>query len=256
MRIIHQLFDLTGKVAIVTGASRGLGQSMAKALADAGADVVLAARTMPRLEELAESIEKSGRRALPLRCDVGRYEEVQKMVQATIGTMKKVDILVNNAGLAINRSFKDLNYDEWERHIRVNLSSAFSTCKAVAPFMVKNRVGKVINISSVLGMRATWNSLAYCTTKAALIQFTRTLAFEWARYKINVNSIAPGYFKTEMSNVVEEYPETKRMVLEHIPFGRMGEPEELNGAIIFLSSNASDYITGQTLFVDGGYLTW
>jgi NAD(P)-dependent dehydrogenase (short-subunit alcohol dehydrogenase family) len=253
--MIDKLFNLEGKVAIVTGASKGLGYSMAEALAGAGANVVLVARTILLLEELAEKINKSGHKALPIQCDISDYNSVQKMVEASIREMGGVDILINNAGIATSSSFKDQTYEEWERHIQVNLSSAFSTCKAVGPFMVKKRKGKVINIASVLGVRAIWDSVSYSTTKGALIQFTRALAFEWARYKVNVNAIAPGYFKTERAELLEKYPDTKRKIIEHIPFGRMGEPEELNGAVIFLSSAASDYMTGETVFVDGGFLT-
>jgi NAD(P)-dependent dehydrogenase (short-subunit alcohol dehydrogenase family) len=256
MAIIEKLFSLEGKVALVTGASKGLGRSMASALAEAGADLVLAARNMPLLEEFANVLNAYGRKVVPVKCDVGNHDEVQKMMSAAIHEMKRIDILVNNAGVAINKSFKDLDFDDWEGQIKVNLSSAFLTCKAVAPHMVKNRDGKIINIASVLGIRATWNSLGYCTTKAALIQFTRTLAFEWARYNIKVNCIAPGYFRTDMTQTLEDFPETKRMILEHIPFNRMGDPQELSGAVIFLASKASDYMTGQTIFVDGGYLTW
>ena len=254
--MIYKLFNLDGKVAIVTGASKGLGRSMAQALAGAGADIVLVARTMPLLDELAHKIESYGRKALPIQCDVGDNEKMQNMVEIAVKEMGKVDILVNNAGIGTDISFKNITYEEWEKHIRINLNSAFFACKALGPFMIRNRKGKVINITSVLGVRANWNSIAYCTNKAALTQFTRALAFEWARYKINVNDIAPGYFKTDLTKVVENYPETKRMIMEHIPLGRMGEPEELNGAVIFLSSNASDYMTGQTIFIDGGYLTW
>ena len=253
---IMKLFDLREKKAVITGASKGLGYAMAKALSQAGADVVLTARTMPLLEELAQEITGYGCKAIPLKCDVSDYDQVQKMIQNAAAEMGKIDILINNAGIALDRPFKDMSFDEWEKILQVNINSTFSTCKAVGPYMVKQRSGKVINISSVLGERATWNSLAYCTTKAALIQFTRALAFEWARYRVHVNSIAPGYFKTEMNELFDEYPETKRRLLEHIPFGRMGNPEELDGLAIFLSSEASNYITGQTIFIDGGYLTW
>jgi len=250
------LFSLAGKTAIVTGASKGLGRSMALALAQAGADVVVTARTLSLLEELAKVIEGYGRKALPLGCDVGNYDEVQEMVQIALRKMGKIDILINNAGMALDRSFKKLEYEEWNTHFRINLDSAFSACKAIGSHMVKRKSGKVINISSVLGTRANWNSLAYCTTKAALMQFTRVLAFEWARFGVNVNSIAPGYFKTEMSEAMEQYPESKKMILEHIPFGRMGDPKEMDGLVIFLASRASDYLTGQTIFIDGGYLAW
>lgn len=256
MHEILKSFDLSGKTAIITGASKGLGYAMAKALAQAGADVVLTARTMPLLEELAQEVESYGRKAVSLKCDVGDYDQVQDMIQKAAAEMGKIDILINNAGMTMDRPFRDLSFEEWEKILQVNLNSSFSTCKAVGPYMVKQRSGKVINISSVLGERVTWNSLAYCTTKAALIQFTRALAFEWARYHVHVNSIAPGYFKTDLNQMFEDYPETKRRMLEHIPLGRMGNPEELNGLAIFLSSGASDYITGQTIFIDGGYLTW
>jgi len=252
----YKLFSLEGKVAIVTGASRGLGHSMAEALAGVGADVVLVARTMQKLEELADKINTLGRKALPIQCDISDHNQVQKMVENAVKEMGGIDILINNAGIQISESFKDEKYEGWEKHIKVNLSSVFSTCKAVGPFMVKRRAGKVFNIASILGVRANFNSVPYCTTKAGIIQFTRALAFEWGRYKINVNAIAPGYFKTDLIEVLERYPETKRMIMEHIPFGRLGEPEELSGVVIFLSSSASDYMTGQTIFVDGGYLTW
>ncbi|HQM30727.1 MAG TPA: glucose 1-dehydrogenase [Syntrophales bacterium] len=251
--MINKLFGLEGKVALVTGASKGLGRSMSEALAVAGADVVLTARTMSLLEETAGLVARHGRRALPIKCDVGDDGNVQEMVKVAAREMGKIDILVNNAGMQINKAFRDETYDNWDRHLKVNLYSAFSTCKAVGPLMVKQKKGKVINIVSVLGVRAFWNTIAYSTTKGALIQFTRAMALEWARFNINVNAIGPGWFKTEIVEILDKYPESKKMVLGHIPFGRLGEPAELSGVVIFLASPASDYMTGETVFVDGGY---
>lgn len=256
MNEIFNKFSLNGKVAIVTGASKGLGSYMAKALAQAGADIVLTARSMPLLEELATVIEGFGRKALPIQCDVSDHTAVQKMIKTAADEMEAIDILINNAGVAIPNTFKDISHEEWEKHFSINLNSAFSATQAVGNYMLKQRRGKVINISSVLGTRAHFNSVAYCTTKAAMIQLTRTLAFEWARFNVNVNAIAPGYIRSEMSDIIDNYPDTKRRILEHIPSGRLGEPEELDGLVIFLSSAASDYITGQTVFIDGGYLSW
>lgn len=254
--IIEELFSLKGKVAIVTGASKGLGKAMAEALAGAGADVVVAARTISLLEETAEVITRYGRRALPIKCDVANDDDVQKMVKVAVQEMGKIDILVNNAGIQISKSFKSETYESWDRHIKVNLYSAFSTCKAVGPLMVRQKRGKVINIASVLGERVTWAALPYCTSKGALIQFTRALAFEWARYNINVNAIAPGWFETEIIDVLNQFPENKRRVLEHIPLGRIGQPPELSGTVIYLASSASDYMTGETIFIDGGYMVY
>ncbi len=251
--MINKLFSLEGKVAVVTGASKGLGRSMSEALAAAGADVVVTARTMSLLEETAQIVTKLGRRALPIQCDVGDDQSVQQMIKTAAQEMGKIDILVNNAGMQVNTAFRDETYENWDKHLKVNLYSAFSTCKAVGPLMTKQKKGKVINIVSVLGERAFWNTIAYCTTKGALIQFTKVMALEWARFNINVNAIGPGWFKTEIVEVLDKYPESKKMVLGHIPLGRLGEPAELAGVVIFLSSAASDYVTGETIFVDGGY---
>jgi NAD(P)-dependent dehydrogenase (short-subunit alcohol dehydrogenase family) len=249
------MFDLTGEVAVVTGASRGLGRSMARALAVAGAEVALASRTASHLKQVADEIKDLGRDALVLPCDVGDYYQLQGMLETAFHEMGKIDILVNNAGIALYRSFKEISYKEWRSYLDVNLNSAFGASKAVVPHMVKKGKGKIINISSVLGLRANWQSIAYCTTKAALIQFTRGLAFELGRYNINVNAIGPGWFKTDMTKILEDNPDAKKAILRRIPLGRMGDPRELDGAIVFLASHASDYMTGQTIFVDGGFLT-
>jgi len=254
--MINKLFNLEGKVAIITGASKGLGKAISEALASAGADVVLTARTMSLLEENAHNITKSGRKAITIKCDISSDANVQEMVREAVQEMGKIDILVNNAGMQISKSFRDDSYDDWDMHIKVNLYGAYSVCKAIGPLMIKQKKGKIINMASILGERAFWYTIPYGVAKGGLIQFTRSLSLEWARYNINVNAIAPGWFKTEMTEVMDQYPENKRKVLEHIPFGRFGEPPELNGTAIFLASSASDYITGETIFVDGGYRTY
>ncbi|WP_434512539.1 SDR family NAD(P)-dependent oxidoreductase [Desulfitobacterium sp. AusDCA] len=243
-------FDLTGKVAIVTGAGQGLGASMAHALADAGASLVCASRTVSKAEEVCAEIIKNGGSSISVHVDVGDAQSVDKMVKQTLEKYGTIDILVNNAGTNHRELCVNMTEEQWDDVIRVNLKGVFLCSRAVGPTLIEKKRGKVINIASVMGSATLPARGPYSSSKAAVIQFTKLLALEWAPYNINVNAIGPGYFTGRMNSTLKDADS----ILNHIPMGRMADPEELAGAIIYLSSDASNYVTGQTLFVDGGFL--
>jgi len=235
-----ELFDLSGRVAIVTGGGSGLGRQMATALAEMGADVVLCARNAERCAQTAADLSALGVRALGLRCDVTSADDVRAMVERAKAELGRIDILVNNAGRA------------W---LDVNLTGAFLCSQAAGNVMIAQGGGKIINIASVAGlggaMPEVLDSIAYNTSKGGLVNFTRDLAVKWGRHKINVNAIAPGWFPSKMSSaIVERWGDR---LARTIPLGRIGGDEDLKGTIVYLASRASDYITGQILAVDGGH---
>jgi len=245
-------FDLTGRVALVTGGSKGLGRAIADALAQAGADVAIASRTAADLEAAAAALRRHGHRALPVRADVTDEDSIAAMVQQVIAQLGRIDILVNNAGVGDTHAVVDMDTTYWDRVMRVNLRGPMLCCKHVGPHMIAQRSGKVINVGSVLAARVARSMSSYSASKAAIVHFTRALALEWLRYNIQVNALCPGYFLTDMNAEFFGSERGKRFVAE-LPIGRLGEPRELHGAAVFLASDATSYITGTTLYVDGGH---
>jgi NAD(P)-dependent dehydrogenase (short-subunit alcohol dehydrogenase family) len=254
---ILEQFRLDGQVAFVTGASRGLGKAMALGLAGAGADVALAGREIATLEPVAREIESLGRKALCLPLDVGNLEAIPAAVEALVGWQDRVDILVNNAGTNVRRDSIEYTPADWDSVLNTNLKGAFFLTQEVAKHMISRRRGKILNISSMTSYLGLPSVPAYSASKAALQQLTKLLAVEWADYNIQVNAIAPGWISTEMTAPLKDKPEMRARydwVVSRTPAGRFGNPEELAGAAVFLCSPAADFITGQTIAVDGGIL--
>ena len=251
-----QLFDLTGRVAIMTGAGRGLGRTMALALAAAGADLALASRTAPELESLVEEVRALGRRAIAVPTDVTSPEACEALVAAAIAQLGRLDIFVNNAGTNVRKSALDITPDEYDFVIQTNLKGYFNGARAGGRHFVAQGSGKVINISSILGSVALPNQAAYASSKGGIEQLTKVLALEWATSGVQVNNLAPTYFETDLTRPLYEDPERRAFIEERTPMGRWGQPHELAGAVIFLASDASDFVTGQTILVDGGWTAW
>ena len=251
-----QLFDLTGRVAIMTGAGRGLGRTMALALAAAGADLALASRTTPELESLVEEIEALGRRAIAVPTDVTSAEACEALVAAAVERLGRLDILVNNAGTNVRKSALEITADEYDFVIQTNLKGYFNGARAAGRLFVEQGSGKVINISSILGSVALPNQAAYASSKGAIDQLTKVLAIEWATANVQVNGLAPTYFETDLTRPLYDDPERKAFIEERTPMGRWGQPHELAGAVIFLAGDASNFVTGQTILVDGGWTAW
>ncbi|MGH2632306.1 MAG: glucose 1-dehydrogenase [Tepidiformaceae bacterium] len=251
-----KLFDLTGQVAIVTGAGRGLGRTMALALAAAGADVVATSRSKEELDTLVSEIEQLGRRASAITCDVTDEAACSALVEGTVDEMGRLDIVVNNAGINIRKPVLELSYQEYEQVLRTNLHGYFLTARAAGAVLVAQGSGKVINISSILGRVGLATQAAYASSKGAIEQLTRVLALEWAEANVQVNAIGPTYFETELTRPLFEDPARNAFITERTPMKRWGQPHELAGAVIFLASAASNYVTGHTLMVDGGWTAW
>jgi gluconate 5-dehydrogenase len=247
---VLDLFDLSGKVAVVTGGGSGIGRQMATGLAEAGAELVLCARRVERVEEAAAAMPT---RALALPCDVGDQESVDAMVARVVHEFGRIDILVNNAGTVWGAAPEDIPLEGWEKVVRVNLTGVFLCSQSAGRVMIEKGGGKIVNIASVAGLHGApaevVNALPYHASKGGVISLTRDLAWKWARHGINVNAIAPGWFPSDMSKfVLDRNPE----LAQRIPLGRFGGPEDLKGAVVFLASRASDFVTGHTLVVDGG----
>jgi len=254
--MVLQKFQLEGQVAIVTGAGRGLGQAMALALAEVGANVTCAARTQSQVDETAAAITKIGRRALAISTDVTNADQVTQMVEQTVAELGRVDILINNAGGGTpggGKTILEITEAEWHAGIDANLTSAFLCSKAAGKYMVEQRRGKVINISSGWGMRGGRNNLIYCCAKGGVIQFTRALAMTWARDNIQVNCIAPGLFPTRPPRNEEE-EKRREATAKFTPIQRLGLPREMGPLAVFLASDASNYMTGAVISLDGGAL--
>ena len=251
----RNLFDLTGKVAIVTGTSRGLGQYMARALARAGADLVITSRDKNRLKAFQKEIEAMGRRALPLEIDVSDYGSIERMVEEAYDAYDRIDILVNNAGCNVRKPAVEITWDDWNLVLDTNLRGTFFVARAVAKKMIPMKYGRIINIGSVTCVAGYAGLAPYCASRGGVKQLTMSLADDWGQYGITVNCLAPGWFKTEQNKVLYENREWVEYICDRIPLNRPGRPDDLDGAVVFLASDASEYITGQTLLVDGGIST-
>jgi len=251
-----RLFSLEGKVAIVTGAGRGLGRSMALALAAAGADIVASSRTPAEIQSLRDEVRALGRRAEAVVADCTDEAAANRLIDEAVGRLGRLDVLVNNAGINIRKPVLELSAAEYRDVLRTNLEGYFLCARAAGPVLVAQGAGKVINISSILGRVALANQAAYASSKGAIEQLTKVLAIEWAPHNVQVNAIGPTYFETELTRPLFEDPQRHDFITERTPMGRWGQPHELAGAVIFLASSASDYVTGHTLMVDGGWTAW
>jgi NAD(P)-dependent dehydrogenase (short-subunit alcohol dehydrogenase family) len=247
-------FDLSGRTAMITGGSKGLGAAMANALAGAGADVAVTSRHLDESTATAERIEEeTGRRALAVEMDVGDRIQVDEGVAKIEGELGKIDILINNAGINIRSPLADLEDDDWNQVINTNLNGVMYCARAVGKGMVSRNYGRIVNVSSTLGHVAIAGRTAYASSKGAVIQFSKVLALEWAPHNITVNALCPGPFLTEINIPVVNDKEVYQKFVDAVPLGRFGDPEEIGGAAVFLSSDASSYMTGTTLLIDGGW---
>jgi NAD(P)-dependent dehydrogenase (short-subunit alcohol dehydrogenase family) len=251
---VRELFDLTGKVAIVTGGGSGIGRQMAEGLAEAGAYLVLCARKAERCEQAAGELQRLGVRALGLGCDVRDPEQVQAVVGRAVEELGGVDVLVNNAGTVWGAAPEDTPIEGWQKVVDVNLTGVFLFSQAAGRVMIERGGGAIVNIASVAGLHGAppefVNTIPYHATKGGVIAFTRDLAWKWAQHGIRVNAIAPGWFPSDMSKLVLDAQGEE--LVRRIPLRRFGGPEDLKGAVVFLASPASAYVTGHTLVVDGG----
>jgi len=245
-------FSLKNKVALITGASRGIGEALAMGLAQAGADLAIASRKLPDLEKVAAAVTKTGRKCLPVAAHVGRMEEINNLVKKVVGEFGRIDILVNNA--ATNPTMAQaLDVDErgWDSIMNLNLKGLFFLSQAVARVMKEKGGGKIINVSSIAGISPDLLPV-YSISKAAVIMATKVMAMQWAQYNIRANCIAPGLTRTKFSEALWNNPDILKHALALTPMGRVGEPEEMVGAILYLASDASSYVTGQIIAIDGG----
>ncbi|UZJ76880.1 SDR family oxidoreductase [Fictibacillus sp. KU28468] len=251
---VLKLFDLTGKTAIITGGGRGLGQQIAEAFAEAGANVVLCSRKVEACEETAQKLKQLGIKTLALKCDISNPEDVQSVIDRTLQEFDSIDILVNNSGATWGAPAAEMPYEAWKKVIDVNVTGTFLMSQAAGKVMIEQKSGKIINIASVAGLGGTdpryMDTIGYNTSKGAVITFTKDLAVKWGQHNINVNAIAPGFFPTKMSKVLIEHG--KDAILEGTPLNRFGSDDDLKGAALFLASNASNYVSGDVLIVDGG----
>jgi len=247
-------FDLSGRVALVTGASRGIGLAAATGLAESGADVVVCSREIASLQKVAEGIQSLGKKALPIAVDVADRKQVETTVQRALASFGRIDILVNAAGTINRKPAAEWTAEEFDRVMQVNLGGMFAFCQEVGKHMIsRNQGGKIINIASLASAIGLPNIIAYGSSKGGVASLTRGLAVEWAKYRINVNAIGPGYIRTELTKALQQDEKRSQYIVSRIPMGHWGEPDDLKGAFVFLASPASDYITGQIIWVDGGW---
>jgi NAD(P)-dependent dehydrogenase (short-subunit alcohol dehydrogenase family) len=252
--MVKNFFDLSGRTALVTGASRGLGQYFARALALAGADLIVTARKGSDAEPFAEEIRALGRKVTSLSLDVRDEASIKQMAEqaAAVG---KIDILVNNAGCNVRKPTLDITWDEYNRVLETNLRGTFFVAQSIARHMIPRKYGRIINIGSVTTVFGYANITPYCASRGGVKQLTMALADEWGRHGITVNCLAPGWFRTEQNKVLYDNKKWVEYICDRIPVGRPGKPNDLDGAVVFLASEASEYVTGQTLLVDGGIST-
>jgi len=248
-------FDLKDKTAIVTGGGRGIGRAIALGLADTGASVAVCGRTQKDIDSVADEIRGKGGKALAVATDLTNNEQLENLVHATVQEFGRIDILVNNAARSFLRSLLDLREDGWDKVFNTNVKAVWLLSRAVARTMIEQKSGKIINITTVGAEKAEIGMAAYGCSKAALKMLTRCMAREWASYGINVNAVGPGLTRTDFSKPIWSNPDIARHVTAMIPKGRIAEPEDIVSSVLFLASDAADYITGQTIYVDGGTLT-
>lgn len=249
-----QLTGLDGRIALVTGASRGIGKAIAKVLAKSGAQVVCCARNQEVLLQTCSEIEKDGGIALPVRTNIASASERNQLIEQAISNFGGIDFLINNAGIHIDKEALALEDKEFSDLMEINLLAAFSLSRDIAKQMIKKGGGRIINIGSVSGQGGGSKQVAYCASKAAIEAMTRSLAVEWAKYNINVNTVAPGYIDTDMSKPVMDNEKIRNHIQRLIPAKRFGNPEEVAYVVAFLCSQESSYITGHIYYVDGGAL--
>ena len=252
--MIYDIFNLENKIAIVTGASSGIGKSVALTLAEVKANVILVDIRIDVLNQLVEQINKRGQKAIAIKADVSKKVEVDRIVQETLKEFAKIDILVNCAGINRRAPAEIFSEEDWDDVINTNLKGVFLCSQAVGKVMIKQNKGKIINISSINSVIVGENIPAYDASKGGVKQLTKALALAWAKYNINVNAIAPGYFKTPLTKPLLNDKKRYREITSRIPMQKWGEPEDLKGAVIFLASDASKYVSGHILVVDGGWL--
>ena len=246
-------FDLTGKVALVTGAGRGIGYHIALALARYGADLVVCSRTVSELERLGKEIQEMGRRVLLRQGDVRKPPEIRALVESAVDSFQHIDILVNNAGVNIPQWAAEVTEEAWDTIMDINLKGLFFVAQAVGKVMIRQKRGKIINMSSQAGSVGLLRRAAYCASKGAVNQLTKVLAIEWAPHNINVNAIAPTFVETPLTQPMFQDQNFREYVMGNIVLGRVGKPEDIVGAAIYLASGASDLVTGHVLLIDGGW---
>jgi NAD(P)-dependent dehydrogenase (short-subunit alcohol dehydrogenase family) len=250
------LFDVTGKVALVTGSTRGLGETAAKALAKAGADVAVCGRNPADLKRVSKEIRAMGRNSAGFELDVLSKGKVEKGVGEVLSHFGRIDILVNNAGTNYRVPVLEYPEEKWDLIINTNLKGYFLVAQAVVPQMIERGYGKVINMSSIFGKVGLATQLAYASSKGGVIQMTKVMALEWAKLGVRVNAIGPTYFETDMVKQIRNDTARFNFINERTPMGRWGYLPELEGTVIFLAAPASDFVTGQTIYVDGGWTVW
>ena len=248
-------FKLNGKVAIITGAARGLGRACALALAHEGADIALGLRDVTTAADLEQEIKAMGRKVIRLQMDVSDLQQINDAVSQVVKTFGKIDILVNNVGIAPDNPAENVTEEDFDRTINLNLKGTFFTAQAVGKQMIKQGSGRIINMSSQAGFIALDNESVYCMTKAGVNHLTKNLASEWAKYNINVNAVAPTFIETPGTEPWLKDSAFRQSVLDRIPLGRIGKPMEVAGAVVFLASDAASLITGEIMLIDGGWTT-
>ncbi len=249
-------FSLTGKVVVVTGAGRGLGKAIAAGMAGAGADVVAVSRTAAELDVIVKEVQELGCRALPVPADITRIGDIDLVIERALAEFGRIDVLVNNAGKNILESAVDVTEEAWDSVMNLNLKASFFLAQRAGRVMIQQRGGKIVNITSQMSQVGFYKRAAYCASKGAVAQYTKVLAIEWAEHGINVNCVAPTFVETAMTAPMLADESFRHEVLSRIPMGKLAQPRDVVGAVVYLSSSAADFVTGHTLLVDGGWVAW